>query len=159
MKIFITGTDSLSLYIASSSSLFDRNFTLHTTYISYYEWSNLLGIKNIDTYLCYGGLLSINQTDGESEHSLPLTWSDTERAEYFSSAISSNIQNTLRNYRDGERAGILTPFVFDDQQAMTSLVYGCFAEECRREFLTALQVLCKIDENIFSNNITIISCS
>lgn len=35
LKIFIAGTDSLSLWFAISDKLFDRDYTLHTSYISF----------------------------------------------------------------------------------------------------------------------------
>ena len=48
MKLYITGTDSLSLLLATKHELFDRESTLHTTHIPYAEWSRLLKRDSID---------------------------------------------------------------------------------------------------------------
>ena len=42
MKIVISGTDSLGLWLASKNELYDRTFTIHTTWISFAEHARLL---------------------------------------------------------------------------------------------------------------------
>ena len=62
MKILIAGTDSLALFFASHSSLFDRSSLFHTTHISFAEWCRLTKKIDIDQYLPYGGLLHLEPT-------------------------------------------------------------------------------------------------
>lgn len=47
MKIVLSGTDSLGFLLSSSDQLYDRCVMLHTTFIPYREFENVLGIKNI----------------------------------------------------------------------------------------------------------------
>ena len=111
MKLFIAGTDSLSLLFALSEGLYDRSFILHTTFIPYAEWKRVTGKTSIDEYIRWGGLLHLKPTEDELRHSIPLAWTANELREYFRSSISNNILNSLRNYKDGENAGLLGPLL------------------------------------------------
>lgn len=57
MKIVLSGTDSLGFWIARDYELYDRERTIHTTFIPFREYSRLLGIDSIDEYIRYGGTL------------------------------------------------------------------------------------------------------
>ena len=51
MKIVMSGTDSLGFLLSTSDELYDRAYTIHTTFISFREYSRLLGIHDIDEYI------------------------------------------------------------------------------------------------------------
>ena len=51
MKIILSGTDSLGFYLASGNELYDRDYTIRTTYIPFAEYSRLLKNDDIDSYI------------------------------------------------------------------------------------------------------------
>ena len=55
MKIVLSGTDSLGFVFSEDEQLYDRCIMLHTTFIPYREFEEVLGIKGIDEYIRYGG--------------------------------------------------------------------------------------------------------
>lgn len=59
MKIVLSGTDSLGFFFSEDEQLYDRCIFLHTTFIPYREFEEVLGIKGIDEYICYGGTMSL----------------------------------------------------------------------------------------------------
>lgn len=59
MKIVLSGTDSLGFLFSESEELYDRCIMSHTTFISYREFENVLGIHGIDDYIRYGGTMSL----------------------------------------------------------------------------------------------------
>ena len=65
VKGVLSGTDSLGFNIAKRDQLFDRTYTLHTTYITYKEYNYLLG-RSLDEYIMYGGTL----TDGKTNYKI-----------------------------------------------------------------------------------------
>lgn len=95
-RIVLTGTDSLGIHFSLSSELFDRSYIIHTTYIPFCEYSELLGIHDIDTYLRYGGTL----TDGKVMYNKG--FADTLDYEYTNSAIADNIQHSLEHCNGGD---------------------------------------------------------
>ncbi|MBQ7607644.1 MAG: AAA family ATPase [Desulfovibrionaceae bacterium] len=149
MKIFMTGTDSLSLSIAKNHALFDRDITLHTSHIPYAEWSRLLKKESLDDYLHWGGLLSLEPTDGETENSVPMPWTENGRRTYFSSAISENIQNTLRNYADCDSSSELSLLVTKEKQTFGGIVYSEFSQTCGNDFFHALHILSEQPSSLF----------
>ena len=97
MKIILSGTDSLGFWISQDEQLYDRCILLHTTFISYNEFKNVLGISGIDNYICYGGTMSI---DGKHYNENHLFSSENAIDEYVDSAIARNIQHSLKCYQD-----------------------------------------------------------
>lgn len=94
MKIVLSGTDSLGFWITKSNELYDRSILLHTTFIPYKEFYGVLGISGIDNYIQYGGTMSISGNNYNS------AFSDSESTnEYINSAISNNIQHSLKYYQ------------------------------------------------------------
>lgn len=59
MKIVLSGTDSLGFAFSKEEQLYDRCIMLHTTFIPYREFEEVLGIKGIDEYIRYGGTMSL----------------------------------------------------------------------------------------------------
>lgn len=102
-KIVLSGTDSLGFMIAKSEELYNRVIIIHTTYIPYKEFSDVLGIDSIDKYIEYGGLMTI---EGEEYNQKPI-FDETEVNEYVDSAIAHNIEHSLKYYNDGDHLGSL----------------------------------------------------
>lgn len=98
MKIVLTGTDSLGFVFTQDDQLYDRAITLHTTFIPYREFENVLGIHGIDEYIKYGGTMSISGVNYNKES----TFANSKKSnEYINTAIANNIQHSLKYYQDG----------------------------------------------------------
>lgn len=98
MKIVLSGTDSLGFMLSKSNQLYDRCILLHTTFIPYREFENVLDIKGIDEYIRYGGTMSIGGINYNEE----FAFSNTNTVNsYLDSAIAKNIQHSLQYYQDG----------------------------------------------------------
>ena len=105
MKIVVSGTDSLGFAMANRDELYDRNVTIHTSFISFREYSRLLGINSIDRYIEYGGTLKMENMsfdDPDSAFDDVAFRDDESTRKYIDTAISRNIQHTLKNDRYGE---------------------------------------------------------
>ena len=97
MKLVLSGTDSLGFIFTKHEQLYDRCIMLHTTFIPYREFENVLGISGIDNYIRYGGTMSISSVN--YNESTFTTKQSTD--EYIDSAIARNIQHSLKYYQDG----------------------------------------------------------
>lgn len=98
MKIVLTGTDSLGFIFTQDDQLYDRAITLHTTFIPYREFEDVLGIAGIDEYIRYGGTMSISGKNYNKES----TFATAKKSnEYIDTAIANNIQHSLKYYQDG----------------------------------------------------------
>ena len=96
MKIVLSGTDSLGFLFTEDEQLYDRCIMLHTTFIPYREFEQVLGIKGIDEYIRYGGTMSMSGVN-YNENS---PFANSEKAsEYVDTAIAHNIQHSLRCYQ------------------------------------------------------------
>ena len=98
MKIVLSGTDSLGFAFSKEEQLYDRCIMLHTTFIPYREFENVLGINGIDEYIRYGGTMSL----GGINYNVSTPFSnikDTE--EYINTSIAKNIQHSLKMYQYG----------------------------------------------------------
>ena len=96
MKIVLSGTDSLGFLFTEDEQLYDRCIMLHTTFIPYREFEQVLGIKGIDEYIRYGGTMSMSGVN-YNENS---PFANSENAsEYVDTAIAHNIQHSLRCYQ------------------------------------------------------------
>ena len=99
IKVVLSGTDSLGFLFSEDQELYDRCFMLHTTFVPYREFENVLGIKGIDEYIRYGGTMSLGGVDYNRSG---MTFASRESTtEYVDSAIARNIQHSLKNYQDG----------------------------------------------------------
>ena len=98
MKIVLSGTDSLEFAFSKEEQLYDRCIMLHTTFIPYREFEEVLGIKGIEEYIRYGGTMSL----GGINYNEDATFSNSKAAEeYIDTAIAKNIQHSLRMYQYG----------------------------------------------------------
>ena len=97
MKIVLSGTDSLGFLFSESEELYDRCIMSHTTFISYREFENVLGLHGIDDYIRYGGTMSLGGNHYNNHSTIFSTKKSTD--EYVDSAIARNIQHSLKNYQ------------------------------------------------------------
>ena len=98
MKIVLSGTDSLGFAFSKGEQLYDRCIMLHTTFIPYREFEEVLGIQGIDEYIRYGGTMSL----GGINYNVDTTFSNAKTAEeYIDTAIAKNIQHSLKMYQYG----------------------------------------------------------
>lgn len=99
MKIVLSGTDSLGFWFAERDELYDRAFTLHTTFIPFREHARLLGTDDVDEYIRLGGTLRAGELlfghrDAKND-SASFRNDETTRI-YIDTAIARNIQRSLR---------------------------------------------------------------
>jgi len=97
MKIVLSGTDSLVFVFSEDEQLYDRCFLLHTTFIPFREFSNVLGIHDIDQYMEFGGTMS----QSGDNYNKAIFGTKKSTAEYVNTAIARNIQHSLKNYQYG----------------------------------------------------------
>lgn len=95
MKIVLSGTDSLGFVFSEDEQLYDRCVLLHTTFIPFREFQNVLGITDIDEYMKFGGTMS--QSGRNYNKSIFSSKQTTD--EYVNTAIARNIQHSLKNYQ------------------------------------------------------------
>lgn len=85
-RIVVTGTDSLGLSLPSHDLQYDRTLFVHTTYISFSEYSRLTSCKDVDEYIRLGGVL------------VPSVFSDYYTThDYIETSIANNLINSLEN--------------------------------------------------------------
>ena len=96
VRIVLTGTDSLSLWLAKGNELFDRSFMIHTTYIPFYEFKYLFPEGTLDDFIEYGGTLS------HENNKLGYFQTADKTYEYIDNAICDNLLHSLEYYnQDG----------------------------------------------------------
>ena len=106
MKIVLSGTDSLGFWFALDEELYDRAFLVHTTVIPFAEFSRVLGIREVDEYIRYGGLMKAGETafDDPDARSDEASFRDDESTRrYIDTAIARNIQRSLRCFNHGKK--------------------------------------------------------
>lgn len=98
MKIVLSGTDSLGFAFSREEQLYDRCKMIHTTFIPYREFEEVLGINGIDEYIRYGGTMSLSGVN----YNETATFSTRKSAEdYIDTSIAKNIQHSLKMYEYG----------------------------------------------------------
>ena len=100
MKIVLSGTDSLGFVFSEDRELYDRCFMIHTTFISYREFSEVLGIDGIDNYIRYAGTMTLSGNRYNVSNATFAAKKTTD--EYIDTAIAQNIQHSLKNYNQGD---------------------------------------------------------
>ena len=86
MKIVLTGTSSLSFWLSGNHELYDRVRLVHTTYMPYQEYSELMVNGTIEEYLLHGGFLK--EFPFRNEKTLH---------QYIDTAIGENMQFALEH--------------------------------------------------------------
>lgn len=105
MKIVVSGTDSLGFAMANRDELYDRSVTIHTSFIPFREYARLLGLPSVDSYIEYGGTLKMENAtldDPEVSFDEVAFRNDESTRKYIDTAISRNIQHTLKNDNHGQ---------------------------------------------------------
>lgn len=105
MKIILSGTDSLGFVMANRDELYDRSVMIHTSFIPFREYAKLLDIHSVDRYIEYGGTLKMENMsfdDPDSVFDEVSFRNDESTRKYIDTAISRNIQHTLKNDHYGE---------------------------------------------------------
>ena len=105
MKIVVSGTDSLGFAMANRNELYDRSVTIHTSFIPFREYARLLNIRSVDSYIEYGGTLKMENMsfdDPDAAFDEVAFRDDESTRKYIDTAISRNIQHTLKNDHYGE---------------------------------------------------------
>ena len=110
MKIVLSGTDSLGFWFAERDELYDRAFTLRTTFIPFREHARLLGTDDVDEYIRFGGTLRAGEIlfshrDAKND-SASFRNNETTRF-YIDTAIARNIQRSLRCVDGGRHFRLL----------------------------------------------------
>ena len=98
IKIVLSGTDSLGFWFAEHEELYDRAYTIHTTFIPFREHARLLGIHDIDEYIRYGGTLRAGEVDFDDPelNVEDASFRDDESTRrYIDTAICKNIKHSL----------------------------------------------------------------
>ena len=97
-KIVLSGTDSLGFWFTLNQELYDRAYTLHTTFIPFREYSRLLDIDDIEEYIRYGGTLKAGELAFDDDDALETDAAfrdDESTRRYIDTAICKNIQHSL----------------------------------------------------------------
>lgn len=102
MKIILAGTDSLRFHLAINTDLYGKSIKISTTRIPFEEYSRLMGIKHIDQYLAFGGVLFKKNSDiGQALLSPNLEIIQIPKflrqlgKRYIDIAVAHNIRNAL----------------------------------------------------------------
>lgn len=135
MKIVLTGTDSLGFAFSDRDELFDRNIMIHTSYISFKEFSELLGVDDIDEYIEFGGTLkheNMDFNDPDYDKDEVAFRDDESTRKYIDSAISRNIQRSLKNNRFGNSFAHLKQLY--DSNELTNVI-NRITEDMNHDFL------------------------
>ena len=104
LKIVLSGADSLGFWFTLTQELYDRAYTIHTTYIPFSEYSRLLGIGDIDEYIRYGGTLLPGELAFDDPDALAFDAAfrdDETTRRYIDTAVCGNIQHSLACCRRG----------------------------------------------------------
>ena len=104
MKIVLSGTDSLGFWMTQTQELYDRAYMIHTTYIPFREYSYLLGIRDIDEFIRYGGTLKAGELAFDDDDALAIDAAfrdDESTRRYIDTAICNNIQHSLESCKLG----------------------------------------------------------
>lgn len=131
MKIVLSGTDSLGLWLTLYEELYDRAKAIHTTFIPYRDYCRLLQTGSIDEYICHGGTLAApDAAAGNGAFCDP-------RAvrKYIDSAIARNIEHSLACYESGCHFRHLYPLY--EAHTLTTAV-SWVIEEINQRFLLSV---------------------
>jgi len=138
LKIVLSGTDSLGFAFAEADELYDRSILLHTSYVSFKEFSEVLKQDDIDSYIEYGGTLkaeNMGLDDPDSRYEEVAFRDDESTRKYIDTAIARNIQRSLRNNHFGAKFGHLRTLYEDDE--LTNVINRVI-EDMNHEFLLSV---------------------
>jgi len=131
VRIVLTGTDSLSLWLAKGDELFDRNYMIHTTYIPFYDFKNIFSEGTIDDFIEYGGTLS------HEDNKLGYFQTPDKTLEYIDNAICDNILHSLAYY---------------DNEGIFSELYPYYS---KNELKNIIHRIIQLDTHKFTENVVL----
>ena len=139
MRIVLSGTDSLGFMLSLDDELYDRAVTIHTTFIPFREYARLLGIREVDEYIRYGGTFRVGELDFDDEDLLDegASFRDDETTRrYIDTSIARNIQHSLSGYRAGGHFRHLTDLY--DAGELTNVINRLIEDMNHRFLLSVL---------------------
>lgn len=148
MKIIVSGTDSLGFAMANRDELYDRSVIIHTSFIPFREYARLLDIRSVDRYIEYGGTLKMENMSFDDPDATfdEVSFRDDESTrKYIDTAISRNIQHTLKNDHYGEYFNQLRELY--DKGELTNVI-NRIVENMNHRFL-----LCVVQEDFKSHDL------
>lgn len=107
-RIIVAGTDSLGIGLAEMDILYDRIEEIHTSHVSYAEFSRLLGGKSIDSYIEFGGTL----TDSPYK-------TKQSRDQYLNTSIVDNILHSLEKNEEVRKRRTLLTDLYDKDELIS----------------------------------------
>ena len=134
MKIVLSGTDSLGFVFSEDRELYDRCVMVHTTFISYREFSEVLGIEGIDNYIRYAGTMTLSGNRYNVSNATFAAKKTTD--EYIDTAIAQNIQHSLKNYNQGDHFRHLAELY--EAHELTSVINRIVERENKRFTINTL---------------------
>ena len=134
MKIVLSGADSLGFLFSEDRELYDRCVMIHTTFISYREFSEVLGIEGIDNYIRYAGTMTLSGNRYNVSNATFAAKKTTD--EYIDTAIAQNIQHSLKNYNQGDHFRHLAELY--EAHELTSVINRIVERENKRFTINTL---------------------
>lgn len=159
-RVVVTGTDSLGLALTAREKLYDRIELIHTTYMSFPEYSRITGCESLDDYIMYGSTLS----EGTYENR-------NKMQEYVNTAVVGNIVNSLVKSEDVSIYPPVLTNIYKPSQIVNELqrIINRYSQtgtthEIRKQFksppigdgkeiMTHLESGINIDKNLFDKQI------
>ena len=144
MKIVVSGTDSLGFAMANRDELYDRSVTIHTSFIPFREYARLLNIRSVDSYIEYGGTLKMENMsfdDPDAAFDEVAFRDDESTRKYIDTAISRNIQHTLKNDHYGEYFNQLRELY--EKGELTNVIFRIVQHMNHRFVLRVVEDVCK----------------
>ena len=107
---------------------------VHTTFISYREFSEVLGIEGIDNYIRYAGTMTLSGNRYNVSNATFAAKKTTD--EYIDTAIAQNIQHSLKNYNQGDHFRHLAELY--EAHELTSVINRIVERENKRFTINTL---------------------
>lgn len=105
MRVVLAGTDSLAFWLARNEKLYDRMLMLHSTAITYAEWSEVLQMHDFDDYVEFAGTMCPDSDEYRSR--IPFK-KPADTALYIDTAIAANLEHSVEQLRG---RGVSRPLV------------------------------------------------
>lgn len=110
VRIVVAGTDSLGLFLPTHNLQYDRTLLVHTTYISFAEYSRLLGQTSFDEFMANGSVLSSD------------IFSDYEKThEYINTSITENLINSLEKSEGINKFAVQLTELYDNEELQNAI--------------------------------------
>ncbi len=108
-RIVCAGTDSFG-FILARHYLYDRTYMIHTTYISYKEYTELVG-GTIDDYIHFGGTFLKGRAAKDKKEIIAPYILNKDIREYIDTSIVSNLLHSVERLSEYENLAKYEPLV------------------------------------------------